>query len=257
MIDPPREEAIKAVGLCQEAGIKVKMITGDHALTAATIAVQLGIKGKTENGKLVALTGSELQNLSDAHIEDVAEEVSVFARVSPDQKLRLVKALQARGHVVAMTGDGVNDGPALKQANIGVAMGITGTEVAKDASDMVLTDDNFASIEAAVEEGRGVLDNLTKFIVWTLPTNLGEGLVILASIVFATQLPLAPVQILWINMTTAIFLGLMLTFEPQEPGIMNRPPAPSNKPILTFPLIMRTLLVGTLIMLAFIPLISI
>ncbi|ELR71950.1 Cation-transporting ATPase [Fulvivirga imtechensis AK7] len=250
MIDPPREEAIKAVALCQEAGIKVKMITGDHALTAATIAAQLGIKGKTENDKLTAITGLELQKLSDAALQEVAEEVSVFARVSPDQKLRLVKALQAMDNIVAMTGDGVNDGPALKQANIGVAMGIAGTEVAKDAADMVLTDDNFASIEAAVEEGRGVLDNLTKFIVWTLPTNLGEGLVILASIAFATQLPLAPVQILWINMTTAILLGLMLTFEPKEPGIMNRPPTPANKPILTFPLIMRTLLVGTLIMVA-------
>lgn len=250
MIDPPRKEAIEAVSLCQQAGIQVKMITGDHALTAATIATQLGISGKTENAKLKALNGLELQKLSDAELHEVAEEVSVFARVSPDQKLRLVKALQATDKVVAMTGDGVNDGPALKQANIGVAMGITGTEVAKDASDMVLTDDNFASIEAAVEEGRGVLDNLTKFIVWTLPTNLGEALVILASIAFATQLPLAPVQILWINMTTAILLGLMLTFEPKEPGIMNRPPIPSSKPILTFPLLMRTLLVGTLIMLA-------
>lgn len=250
MIDPPREEAKKAVALCQDAGIKVKMITGDHALTAASIAAQLGIIGKTENGKLLSVTGVELQKLSDSELQQVAEEVSVFARVSPDQKLRLVQALQARDKVVAMTGDGVNDGPALKQANIGVAMGITGTDVAKDASDMILTDDNFASIEAAVEEGRGVLDNLTKFIVWTLPTNLGEGLVILASIVFATQLPLAPVQILWINMTTAILLGLMLTFEPKEPGIMNRPPAPAKKPILTYPLIMRTLLVGSLIMLA-------
>ncbi|MGM0943777.1 MAG: cation-transporting P-type ATPase [Bacteroidota bacterium] len=250
MIDPPRKEAIKAIELCQGAGINVKMITGDHALTAATIATQLGIEGKIENGKLKALNGLELKKLSDQELQEVVEEVSVFARVSPDQKLRLVKALQAMGHVVAMTGDGVNDGPALKQANIGVAMGITGTEVAKDAADMILTDDNFASIEAAVEEGRGVLDNLTKFIVWTLPTNLGEGLVILASIVFSTQLPLGPVQILWINMTTAVLLGLMLTFEPKEPGIMNRPPIPVNKPLLTFPLIMRTLLVGSLIMVA-------
>lgn len=250
MIDPPRAEAIEAVALCQQAGIQVKMITGDHALTAATIAGQLGIEGKREDGKLKALTGMALQEFSDEELQQVAEEVSVFARVSPDQKLRLVKALQSKGYVVAMTGDGVNDGPALKQANIGIAMGITGTEVAKDASDMVLTDDNFASIEAAVEEGRGVFDNLTKFIIWTLPTNLGEALVILASIALSTQLPLAPVQILWINMTTAILLGLMLTFEPKEPGIMNRPPIPSSKPILSFPLIMRTLLVGSLIMLA-------
>jgi len=250
MIDPPRGEAIEAVALCKQAGIQVKMITGDHALTAATIAGQLGIEGKEDKGKLKAYTGLELQGFSDDELKQIANEVSVFARVSPDQKLRLVKALQSRGYVVAMTGDGVNDGPALKQANIGIAMGITGTEVAKDASDMVLTDDNFASIEAAVEEGRGVFDNLTKFIIWTLPTNLGEALVILASIALSTQLPLAPVQILWINMTTAILLGLMLTFEPKEPGIMDRPPIPSEKPILSFPLVMRTLLVGSLIMLA-------
>jgi Ca2+-transporting ATPase len=249
MIDPPRKEAIKAVELCQQAGIYVKMITGDHALTAATIATQLGINGKRENGKLKSITGVELQRLSDEELGEAAEEMSVFARVSPHQKLRLVKALQAKGKVVAMTGDGVNDGPALKQANIGIAMGITGTEVAKDAADMILTDDNFASIEAAVEEGRGVLDNLTKFIVWTLPTNLGEGLVILVSVIFATQLPLAPVQMLWINMTTSVLLGLMLAFEPKEPGIMDRPPTPAKKPFLTFPLIMRTFLVGTLMML--------
>ena len=149
----------------------------------------------------------------------------MFARVSPEQKLRLVEALQARGHVVAMTGDGVNDAPALRQADIGVAMGRGGTEVAKEAADMVLTDDDFATIEAAVEEGRGVFDNLTKFIIWTLPTNMGEGLVILVAIVLGAALPILPTQILWINMTTAVALGLMLAFEPKEAGIMTRPPA--------------------------------
>ncbi|MBC5991884.1 cation-transporting P-type ATPase [Pontibacter cellulosilyticus] len=250
MIDPPRQEAIEAVRLCQMAGIDVKMITGDHAITASTIAGQIGLKGRHENGKLVAIAGRELQTIDDEELENVVQTTSVFARVAPDQKLRLVKALQARGKIVAMTGDGVNDGPALKQANIGIAMGITGTEVAKDAADMVLTDDNFSSIEGAVEEGRGVFDNLTKFIVWTLPTNLGEGLVILAAIVLGTQLPVQPVQILWINMTTAVMLGLMLAFEPKEPGIMDRPPRPANEPILTYPLIMRTLLVGTLLLIA-------
>jgi cation-transporting ATPase F len=150
--------------------------------------------------------------------------VDVFARVEPEQKLRLVRALQERGEVVAMTGDGVNDAPALKQADIGIAMGLGGTEVAKEAAAMVLTDDNFASIEAAVEEGRGVWDNLIKFITWTLPTNFGEGLVIVAAILFGSTLPITPLQILWINMTTAVLLGLTLAFEPIERGIMRRPP---------------------------------
>lgn len=250
MIDPPRKEAIDAVKLCQQAGIDVKMITGDHSITATAIAGQIGLKGRKENGKLVALTGKELQQKSDKELETIAEEVAVFARVAPDQKLRLVKALQARNHIVAMTGDGVNDGPALKQANIGIAMGITGTDVAKDASDMVLTDDNFSSIEGAVEEGRGVFDNLTKFIVWTLPTNLGESLVILTAVALGTQLPLQPLHLLWINMTTSVLLGLTLAFEPKEPGIMERPPRPANRPILTFDLIMRTLLVGILLLIA-------
>jgi len=250
MIDPPRREAVEAVKLCQKAGIDVKMITGDHAVTAAAIAGQIGLKGRQEKGKLVAITGRDLQQIQDRELEEVAEQTSVFARVSPDQKLRLVKALQARDKVVAMTGDGVNDGPALKQANIGIAMGITGTDVAKDASDMVLTNDNFSSIEGAVEEGRSVFDNLTKFIVWTLPTNLGEGLIILMAVILGSQLPVQPVQILWINMTTAVLLGLTLAFEPKEPGIMDRPPRPAGEPILTRDLIMRTLLVGMLLLVA-------
>ena len=186
--------------------------------------------------------------MSDADLVQAAEETTVFARVTPEQKLRLVNALQSLGHVVAMTGDGVNDAPALRQSDIGVAMGITGTEVAKEAADMVLTDDNFASIEAAVEEGRGVFDNLTKFIAWTLPTNLGEGLVILAAILAGVALPILPVQILWINMTTAVLLGLVLAFEPKEPGIMHRPPRAPKAPILNRVLIGRIVLVGVLLL---------
>jgi cation-transporting ATPase F len=172
----------------------------------------------------------------------------VFARVSAEQKLGIVEALQSRGEVVAMTGDGINDAPALKQADIGIAMGRGGTEVAKEASDLVLTDDNFASIEAAIEEGRSVFDNLTKFIAWTLPTNLGEGLVVLVAIVTGVALPILPVQILWINMTTAVALGLMLAFEPGEPGIMTRPPRTPGQPILTPTLIWRIVLVGALML---------
>ena len=245
-LDPPRREAISAVAKCQSAGIRVKMITGDHVLTAKAIAAQIGLD---DGEDLVALTGRDLEKLTNEELANAAERASVFARVAPEQKLRLVKALQSRGHVVAMTGDGVNDAPALKQADIGIAMGITGTDVSKEAADMILTDDNFASIEAAVEEGRSVFANLTKFIVWTLPTNFGEGLVIFAAVLTSTTLPIVPVQILWINMTTAILLGLMLVFEPKERDLMSRPPRDPKIPILTRSLQLRILLVA-LVMLA-------
>jgi Ca2+-transporting ATPase len=244
MIDPPRGEAVDAVKNCHTAGIHVKMITGDHALTASAIAGRIGLHNATRT-----LTGRELASMSDREIIDIVDDVSVYARVAPEQKLRLVEALQAKGNVVAMTGDGVNDAPALKRADIGVAMGITGTDVAKEASDMVLTDDNFASIEAAVEEGRGTYDNLTKFIVWTLPTNIGEGLVILVAVLVGAVLPILPVQILWINMTTAVLLGLMLVFEPKEPDIMQRSPRSPKEPILTPVLVWRIVIVGFLLLL--------
>lgn len=250
MMDPPRPEAVRAVKACHRAGIAVKMITGDHAVTAAAVARQIGLlhEGLLQKGQTGILNGRELAELDDAALAQAVRQTHVFARVAPEQKLRLVRALQANGEIVAMTGDGVNDAPALKQADIGVAMGITGTEVAREAADMVLTDDNFASIEAAVEEGRGVFDNLTKFIVWTLPTNFGEGLVITAAIVAGVALPILPVQILWINMTTAVLLGLMLSFEPIEKGIMHRAPRTPSTPLLTPALIMRITMVSTLLL---------
>lgn len=244
-LDPPRQEAIEAVAKCRSAGIRVKMITGDHLLTAKAIAAQIGLAGEDE---MEAINGLDLEKLSDEELAEAADRATVFARVAPEQKLRLVKSLQSRGHVVAMTGDGVNDAPALKQADIGIAMGITGTDVSKEAADMILTDDNFASIEAAVEEGRGVFDNLTKFIVWTLPTNFGEGLVILTAIILGTSLPILPVQILWINMTTAVLLGLMLVFEPKEADMMKRPPRDPRAPILTGWLQIRILLVSLVLL---------
>jgi magnesium-transporting ATPase (P-type) len=251
MIDPPRKEAIEAVRRCHSAGIVVKMITGDHALTAKAIAGELNLKSRLDaagtNESLEALSGSDLEGLNDEELQEAIERVSVFARVTPEQKLRLVKALQTSGNIVAMTGDGVNDAPALKQANIGVAMGRTGTEVAKEAADMVLTDDNFASIEAAVEEGRCVFDNLKKFIVWTLPTNLGEALAIIIAIFGGMILPVAPVQLLWINMTTALCLGMMLAFEAKESDLMQRPPRDPKTPLMTGDLIGRTVLVGVLL----------
>ncbi|MFN3881997.1 MAG: cation-transporting P-type ATPase [Nitrincola lacisaponensis] len=250
MIDPPRAEAIKAVATCQKAGVRVKMITGDHALTARAIASQIGLQNNPgqQTDDLEALTGRELSELSDTALTEVADRVSVFARVAPEQKLKLVTALQSRSHVVAMTGDGVNDAPALKQADIGIAMGISGTEVSKEAADMVLTDDNFSSIEAAVEEGRNVFDNLIKFITWILPTNMGQGLVIMVAILFGITLPVLPVQALWLNMTTAVFLGLMLAFEPREAGIMSRAPREPDSPILSAEMIGRILSVSTLLL---------
>ncbi len=251
MMDPPRPEAIEAVADCHRAGIQVKMITGDHAGTAVAVGRQLGlVREAPGQDRPTAVTGKELAALTDESLIEVAESVSVFARVSPEQKLRLVEALQARGHVVAMTGDGVNDGPALKQANIGVAMGITGTEVAKEASDMVLTDDNFASIRAAVEEGRNVFDNLTKIIAWALPSNLGQGLVILAASLVGTTLPILPLQVLWINMTTGGLLGLFLALEPKERDLMHRPPRAPGAPLLTGRMLAQVGLVGLLILLA-------
>ena len=244
MVDPPRPKAIAAVRTCHGAGIRVKMITGDHAITALSIARQVGIAKAGE----AVLTGRELAVLDDEGLRGVVRKVNVFARVEPAQKLRLVRALQANGDVVAMTGDGVNDAPALKQADIGIAMGLAGTEVAKDAADMVLTDDDFAAIEAAVEEGRGVYDNLVKFITWTLPTNFGEGLVIVAAILAGATLPITPLQILWINMTTAVFLGLMLAFEPIEHGVMRRSPRPPGTPILDAALVWRIVLVSVLLL---------
>jgi cation-transporting ATPase F len=248
MMDPPRPEAIAAVQRCQKAGIAVKMITGDHLLTARAIAQQIGLRGFTKAEEPNAISGGELEGVSDEELLTIAEESAVFARVSPEQKLRLVKALQAREQIVAMTGDGVNDAPALKQADIGIAMGISGTDVAKSAADMILTDDNFASIEAAIEEGRGIFDNLKKFIVWTLPTNVGESFVLLAAILLGTALPMFPVQLLWINMTAVTLLGTMLVFEPKEPDLMDRPPRDPRQPILTFPLFMRTGLVSLLML---------
>ncbi len=245
MIDPPREEAVTSIKACHQAGINVKMITGDHALTAAAIGRQIGLAD--EQGKDV-LTGYELSGMSDVDLSERIEAVNIFARVAPEQKLRLVEILQSRDHIVAMTGDGVNDAPALKQANIGVAMGITGTDVAKESADMILTDDNFASIEAAVEEGRGVYDNLTKFIAWTLPTNLGEGLVLLAAIVTGATLPILPIQILWINMITAAVLGVSLSLEPKEDNLMQRKPRDAKAPILSGILIWRILLVSLIIL---------
>ncbi len=240
MIDPPRPRAAAAVRTCHAAGIRVKMITGDHPGTAVAVARQLGIAGAGAR----ALTGRELAALSDEEMVRAAAEFDLFARIEPAQKLQLVKVLQANGEVVAMTGDGVNDAPALKQADIGIAMGKLGTEVAKEAAAMVLTDDDFATIEAAIEEGRGIFDNLVKFIAWTIPTNAGEGLVVLAAILAGTALPISPLQILWINMTTVALLGTTLAFEPVEEGIMRRAPRPPAAPILDRVLVIRTLLVS-------------
>jgi magnesium-transporting ATPase (P-type) len=227
IMDPPRDEAIKAVQVCQSGGIGVKMITGDHARTAAAIAARLGIGDGTS-----VLTGHDLDRLDDTELAARVLDIDVFARASPEHKLRLVRALQARDQVVAMTGDGVNDAPALKQSDVGVAMGIKGTEVSKQAAQMVLADDNFASITAAIQEGRTVYDNIKKALLFILPTNGGQAFTIVAAILFGMTLPITPLQILWVNMVTAVTLALALAFEPTEPGTMQRPPRPVKQALL-------------------------
>lgn len=243
IIDPPREEAIAAVGECHHAGIRVKMITGDHVETARAIGAQLAIGvGKP------AMTGAEVSLISDADLRRVVMEVDVFARASPEHKLRLVQALQDHGQVVAMTGDGVNDAPALKRADVGVSMGLKGTEAAKEASDVVLANDNFATIAAAVREGRVVYDNLKKFILFMLPTNGGEALVVIAAILFELALPLTAAQVLWINLVTSSTLGMALAFEPAEKGIIRRRPRPPGEPLLSGFFVWRVLMVSVLMM---------
>ncbi|MDP3211765.1 cation-transporting P-type ATPase [Methylotenera sp.] len=243
IIDPPREEAVRAVNECHRAGIRVKMITGDHIETARAIGAQLAIGvGKQ------AITGAEVAAMDDATLRRTVMEVDVFARAAPEHKLRLVQALQYDRQVVAMTGDGVNDAPALKCADVGVAMGMKGTEAAKDASDMVLADDNFATIAIAVREGRAIYDNLKKFILFMLPTNGGEALIVIAAILFELALPLTPAQVLWINMVTSSTLGLALAFEPAEQGIMSRRPRPPKEALLSGFFIWRVLMVSVLMM---------
>jgi magnesium-transporting ATPase (P-type) len=242
IVDPPREEAIEAVRQCRSAGICVKMITGDHAVTAKAIGAQMGI-GDGATGVI----GAELEGMSDEQLREAAKNIFVFARVSPEHKLRLVQALQAEGEVVAMTGDGVNDAPALKRADVGVAMGVKGTEVAKESAEVVLADDNFASIANAVEEGRTVYDNIRKAITFILPTNGGEAGIIIAAILADRLLPLTPIQILWVNMVTAVTLALSLAFEPAEDDVMKRPPRNPKEPILSYFLIWRIVFVSLIL----------
>ena len=239
LLDPPRKEAIEAVKECHGGRIRVTMITGDHKITAAAIAKLLGIgDGKT------AITGAEIEEMNEATLQERVRNVDVFARASPEHKLRLVKAIQANKQIVAMTGDGVNDAPALKKADIGVAMGIKGTEVTKEAAEMVLADDNFASITAAVREGRTVYNNIEKAILFMLPTNVAQALVILVAIFIGFTMPITAPQILWVNMVTSVALGLVISFEPHELEVMTRPPRAVERPILTGFGIWRVIFVG-------------
>ncbi|MCP8466221.1 cation-transporting P-type ATPase [Pseudomonas sp. ZM23] len=242
LMDPPRPEAIDAIAMCKRAGIQVKMITGDHPDTAVAIAGMLGM-----GDDLRAMTGQELEQADDEQLRSLAMQYSVFARTSPEHKLRLVRALQANQQVVGMTGDGVNDAPALKQADVGIAMGIKGTEVTKEAADMVLTDDNFSTIANAVREGRRVYDNLKKTVLFVLPTNMAQGLLIVMAILAGTVIPLSPLQILWMNMATSTTLSFALAFEPGEPGMMRRPPRNARESILNGFAVWRVLYVGGLL----------
>ncbi|GAB3064523.1 cation-translocating P-type ATPase [Sediminivirga luteola] len=270
IVDPPRPEAIDAIAQCRRAGVRVKMITGDHAGTAAAIAREMGIldaarqrpapapsgRGMAPSGHGTAeapavapevITGAELEEMSTEALRAMVREVDVFARTSPEHKIRIVSALQSHGEVVAMTGDGVNDAPALTQADVGVAMGIKGTEATKEAAEIVLADDNFATIERAVEEGRRIYDNIRKSVLFLLPTNGAQSLVILVAVLLGLQLPLEPVQVLWINMVTAVTLSLALAYEPAEPDVMNRPPRDPRAGLLTGSYIRRIAIVSLLI----------
>ncbi len=245
MIDPPKKSAIEAIGQCREAGIRTVMITGDHPDTAQAVARQLGIEADEVE------TGVQLSQLDEKALRTLAEKVSVFARVAPEHKKAIAEAFQANGHVVAMTGDGVNDAPALKAADIGIAMGISGTEVAKEASDMVLADDNFATIVAAVEEGRHAWNNLQKAILYTLPTNAAQALLIMGAIflaasvpLFATRFVLEPVQILWINLLDSVLLTMPLMMEPKEDGLLRQPPREPETRIINALFLQRVIIMG-------------
>ena len=239
LLDPPRKEAIEAVKECHGGGIRVTMITGDHKITAAAIAKMLGIgDGKT------AITGAEIEKLDTATLQERVRDVDVFARASPEHKLRLVKAIQANKQIVAMTGDGVNDAPSLKKADIGVAMGIKGTEVTKEAAGMILADDNFASITAAVKEGRTVYNNIEKAMLFLLPTNVAQALVIAVAIFFGFTMPITAPQVLWVNMVTSVALGLVICFEPHEIDVMQRPPRAVDRSIVTGFGVWRIIFIG-------------
>jgi len=241
MIDPPRADAIAAIAECHGAGIRVKMITGDHAGTAAAIGKQIGL----QNPETV-LTGKDLDGMDDASLGQNVLDCDIFARTSPEHKLRLVMALQSHGMTVAMTGDGVNDAPALKRADAGIAMGKKGSEAAKEAAALVLADDNFVSIAAAVREGRTVYDNIKKVISWTIPTSAGEAMTIVVALLAGMTLPITPTQILWVNLITTVTLGIAFAFEPTEESTMHRPPRPRDEPLLTGELVWFIVLVSVL-----------
>ncbi|WP_439556554.1 cation-translocating P-type ATPase [Dyadobacter sp.] len=247
MIDPPREEVIEAIKECKTAGIKTVMITGDQPLTATAIAQRLGM---IDEGSGEVRAGSDLEKLTDEEFKSVTKHIAVYARVSPEQKLNIVKALQTNGEFVAMTGDGVNDAPSLKQSDIGIAMGITGTDVSKEASDMILLDDNFATIVKAVREGRRIYENIKKFIVYVLSCNLGEILVIFFAPILSFAIPLLPIHILWINLVTDGLPGIALVAEPAEKDIMNRPPRPPKENLFAGGLILRIVVTGIVMTLA-------
>jgi len=242
LIDAPRLEVAESISQCHAAGIRVKMITGDHAETALTTATQVGI-----NSEYGALTGGDIDNLNDTELAEKIKNINIFARTSPQHKFRLVQALQTNGELVAMTGDGVNDAPALRKADIGIAMGKKGAEIAKESAAMVLADDNFVTITHAIKEGRVVYDNLIKLILLVLPTNIAEALIIVMAILFGLALPITPVQILWVNMITSVTLGIALGFEPAEADIMQKPPRPTNQPILSLFVIWRVSFVSALL----------